>query len=185
MTKRLMSYFIRGVVFVVPIGFTIWVLYATVHSVDLWARTQLGLQFPGLGLIITLAAITFLGFLASNFLTRQAMDWFERMFDSLPLVKLLHGSLKDVLSAFVGDKKRFDKPVIVDLNGNGTIKAMGFITRENLDAYQQPDHVAVYLPQAYNFAGQVVLVPRSSVTFLDIPATEVMTFIVSGGVSGK
>ena len=116
-----MSYFIRGVIFVVPIGFTIWVLYGTVHSVDLWARTQLGLQFPGLGLLVTLAATTFLGFLASNFLTRQAMNWFERMFDSLPLVKLLHGSLKDVLSAFVGDKKRFDKPVIVDINGNGRV----------------------------------------------------------------
>lgn len=185
MTKRLMSYFLRGVIFVVPIGFTVWVLYGAVHSVDLWARNQMGLQFPGMGLVITLAAITFLGFLASNFLTKQIMNWFERMFDSLPIVKLLHGSLKDVLSAFVGDKKRFDKPVIVDLNGNGSVKAMGFITRENLDAYQQPDFVAVYFPQAYNFAGQVVLVPRTAVASLDLPASEVMTFIVSGGVSGK
>lgn len=183
--SRLMSYFLRGVVFLVPIALTFWVLYGTVHSVDLWARTQMGLQFPGLGVVITLASITFVGFLASNFLTKKMIHQFEKIFDRLPLVKLLHGSVKDVLSAFVGDKRRFDKPVVVDLHGNGSIKALGFVTREDLAQYQLDGYVAVYFPQAYNFAGQVVLVPSASVNALDLPASEVMTFIVSGGVSGK
>ena len=185
MTKRLMSYFLRGIIFVVPIGLTVWVLYGTIHSVDVWARTQLDLTFPGLGLVITMAVITFLGFLASNFLTRRALQWFERLFDRLPVVKLLHGSLKDVLNAFVGDKRRFDMPVVVDVNGNGSLKAIGFITRENVEHYQPGGYVAVYFPQSYNFAGQVVLVPRSAVLPIELPASDVMTFIVSGGISGK
>lgn len=183
--SRLVSYFLRGAVFLVPIAVTFWVLYGAIHSVDLWTRTQLGLQFPGAGVIITLAATTFVGFLASNFIGRKFVASLERVFDRVPVIKLLHGSLKDVLSAFVGDKRRFDKPVVVDLHGNGSVKAIGFITRENVEPYQQTGYVAVYFPQAYNFAGQVVLVPRTSVALLDIPASEVMTFIVSGGVSGR
>ncbi|MCG5055083.1 MAG: DUF502 domain-containing protein [Myxococcales bacterium] len=183
--KRLMSYFLRGIVFLVPIGLTVWLLFGAVHSVDSWARDQLRLPFPGLGVVVTIVAITFVGFLASNLLTKRLVHALERIIDRLPVVKLLHGSVKDVLSAFVGDERRFDKPVVVSMNPHGTVKALGFITRDNVEAFQLVEHVAVYFPQAYNFAGQVVLVPRTAVTLLDMPSSDVMTFIVSGGISGK
>lgn len=185
MVKRLVSYFFRGVVFIAPIGLTLWMLLGTVAAVDGWARTQLGLPFPGMGVVITVAFVTFVGFLASNFLTKRLVATFERLFDRLPLVKLLHGSLKDVFNAFVGDKRRFDKPVVVNLNSEGSVKALGFVTRTDLQEYLQVDHVAVYFPQAYNFAGQVVLVPASAVQALPMASSEVMTFIVSGGIVGK
>lgn len=185
MVKRLVSYFLRGVVFLVPIGLTAWVLFGAVHSVDKWAGDALGLPFPGVGFVITLAFVTFVGFLASNFLTKRLVSTFERLIDRLPLVKLLHGSLKDVLNAFVGDSRRFDRPVVVSLNSEGSVKALGFVTRDNVDQYLQPNYVAVYFPQAYNFAGQVVFVPKSAVEELTMSSSDVMTFIVSGGISGK
>lgn len=183
--KRLVSYFLRGILFVVPIGLSMWLLVGAFTTIDDLVRHQLRLPIPGLGFVVMLASITVIGFLASNFLTRRLLRGLEHVFDRLPVVKMLHGAVKDLLNAFVGDKRRFDKPVIVALNRDGHVKAMGFITRDQMDHYQQPDSVAVYFPQAYNFAGQVVLVPRDAVTPLDIPASEVMTFIVSGGVSGR
>lgn len=183
--KRLVSYFLKGVVFLVPIGLTVWMLFGAVRSVDRWAGEMLGFSFPGVGLIITVGFTTFVGFLASNFLTKRLVGAFERLFDRLPLVKLLHRSLKDVLNALVGDKRRFDRPVVVNMNAEGSVKALGFVTRDKVDQYGHLDHVAVYFPQAYNFAGQVVLVPNSAVQDLSMAASDVMTFIVSGGISGK
>jgi uncharacterized membrane protein len=183
--KRLLSYFLQGLVFLVPIGLTIWVLLGAIVAVDEWARGGLGLDIPGFGIAFSLSAITFAGFLASNFLTRRLMRTLETVFDRLPLVKMLHGALKDLLSAFVGEKKRFDKPVLVDLNAEKTIKALGFITREDLEYLGEPGFVAVYFPQSYNFAGQVVLVSRAVIRPVDQGSGDLMAFIVSGGISGK
>jgi len=182
--KRLISYFLRGVVFVAPIGITAWLLASAFLWVDDWVRSRFELPFPGLGLGAAIVAVTFVGFLASNFLTRRLMRALEGLVARLPLVKILHGSFKDLLSAFVGDERRFDKPVLVSMNRDGTVKLMGFITRETLETYGLEDHLAVYFPQAYNFAGQVVVVPKTSITPLDRASSDVMTFIVSGGISG-
>jgi uncharacterized membrane protein len=183
--KRLLSYFLQGLVFLVPIGLTIWVLLGAVVTIDEWGRGRLGLDIPGFGIAFTISAITFAGFLASNFLTRRLMRTLETLFDRLPLVKMLHGALKDLLSAFVGEKKRFDKPVLVTMNAEKTIKALGFITREDLMYLGEPDCVAVYFPQSYNFAGQVVLVAREAIRPIDQSSGDLMAFIVSGGITGK
>jgi uncharacterized membrane protein len=98
---------------------------------------------------------------------------------------MVHGSLKDLLSAFVGTGRKFDRPVVVSMDAEGRVKAVGFVTRDDMTTYKQDDSVAVYFPQAYNFAGQVALVPRHAITALDLAASDVMTFIVSGGISGK
>jgi uncharacterized membrane protein len=88
------------------------------------------------------------------------------------------------MSAFVGPERRFDRPVIVDLSPGGGVRAIGFVTRDSLAAYGLADSVAVYFPQAYNFAGQLVVVPRAAVKAIDVPSADVMTFVVSGGISG-
>jgi uncharacterized membrane protein len=97
-------------------------------------------------------------------------------------VKLVYNSIKDLVSAFVGDKRRFDAPVAVSLAGNN--KVLGFVTRDGLGRLGMPDYVAVYFPQSYNFAGYLMLVPRAQIEHLDLPSADVMTFIISGGVSG-
>lgn len=183
--SRILSYFLRGLVFLAPIGLTAWVLYSSFVSIDGWARRHLGLEIPGLGVAITLAAVTLVGMLASNYLTRTLLHALERLLQRVPFIKMLHGSVKDLLNAFVGEKRRFDKPVLVSLTADGTVKALGFVTREDVALLGEPDAVAVYFPQSYNFAGQVVIVPRSACRALPLPSSEVMALVVSGGVSGK
>jgi len=103
----------------------------------------------------------------------------------LPLVRILHSSIKDLLGAFVGDKKKFDHAVLVELIPGSSARMVGFLTSDDLAFLGLRDEVSVYLPQSYNFAGQLVVVPRSRVKTLDAPSSDVMTFVVSGGVAGR
>jgi uncharacterized membrane protein len=108
---------------------------------------------------------------------------FEDVLKRLPFVRLLYSSSKDLLSAFVGEKRRFDMPVVVSLYGDAGPKAIGFVTKESLAEFGLADHVAVYLPESYNFAGNLFVVPRSRVTPIDAESADVMAFVVSGGVA--
>ena len=109
----------------------------------------------------------------------------SNIFNKVPLVKMLYSAIKDLVEAFAGEKKKFDKPVLVTLGTSSYAKIVGFMTRENLDNLGLEDHVAVYLPQSYNFAGNVLIFPKEAVKPLDIESSELMTFIVSGGVAGE
>jgi len=100
-------------------------------------------------------------------------------------VKLVYTSLKDIVGAFVGEKKKFNRPVLVALTKGGDVATIGFVTRNGLTELGLADHVAVYVPQAYNIGGNVVVVPSDRVTPLDADPAKVMTFIVSGGVTGE
>ncbi len=100
------------------------------------------------------------------------------------MVKLLYAAIKDFTNALAGEKRSFDKPVLVEIISGGP-KVLGFITREDLSMFALSEHVAVYLPQSYNFAGQVLIFPSDRVNPLDIESSKVMAFIVSGGVLGK
>ena len=101
----------------------------------------------------------------------------------LPFIRLLHSSVKDILSAFVGDQRRFDKPVIVEVLPGSGVKAFGFMTKESLEAFHLQDQVAVYFPQSFNFAGNVLLYPRKQVAPVETDSAKLMAFIVSGGIT--
>lgn len=188
--KRILSYFLRGLLVTVPVGLTILLLVYVFRGLD---KVFGGLfripAVPGLGLflgiVVTLSAITLIGFLASSFIGRRLFGLVDRVFTRVPLVKMLYTSIRDLVEAFASEKKRFDKPVLVTLGPGGSIKAVGFITRESLECLGLKDHVAVYLPQSYNFAGNVLVFPKEAVRPLDIESSEAMAFIVSGGVSGS
>lgn len=177
--SRLLNYFLRGLVFVVPIALTIYVSWWVFHRIDSW----LGIPIPGVGFLATLALITLVGVLGSNLITRSWLAVVERVFARLPFVRLLYASTRDLLDAFVGEKRRFDTPVMVTLMPGGTMRVLGFVTQPSLEQLGLADHVAVYLPQSYNFAGNVVVVPASQVQRVDADSAAVMAFIVSGGVS--
>jgi len=192
--KKLLKYFCNGLLFIVPVAVTIYVVYWLFVSID---QTVLKIIMPdqtpgtepawwrtGLGVLILLVVITVVGVLTSLFITRPLLQLIEKVFGRLPLVKLLYSSIKDLIGAFVGDKKKFDQPVIVALASGGTTKVLGFITRKSLDFWQMADEVAVYLPQSYNFAGNLIIVPRDQVKPLHADSSDVMAFLVSGGVSG-
>jgi uncharacterized membrane protein len=179
--KKIARYFLEGLLYLVPVVITVYVSYLILVKIDRLLR----IPIPGVGLITTLALITLVGFLASNFLTRKLLSWIDLIFNRLPLVKLLYSSIKDLINAFVGDKKSFDKPVLVSLTADASISALGFITRATLENFGLEDMVAVYLPQSYNFAGNLLVVHKERVTPLDAGSSDVMALIVSGGVSGR
>lgn len=183
--RRLAYYFFQGLIFLVPILFTLWIAGSTFLAIDDWVRRVVHVPVPGIGFLLMLVAFTGFGFLASNFFTSRLLVFIERQLDRLPLLRLLHTSIKDLMSAFVGERRRFNRPVLVDMDAAGRIKVAGFVTRDSMANYGRPDDVAVYFPQAYNFAGQVVIVPRTAVTAIEGDSSDVMAFIVSGGVTGK
>ncbi len=184
--KRIVSYFVSGLIIVVPFAFTVWLLGFLIVTLDSWTVRVLGKDrtFFGLGLILTAAFVTIVGLLGSHFFTRRFVRSFGRVFERLPVVKMVYGAVKDMMNAFVGPERRFDRPVLVELQPGTGIRALGFITRESMAHLGLADDLAVYFPQAYNFAGQVLIVRRSAITAVEAPSAQIMTFIVSGGVSG-
>ena len=187
--RTLAKYFAKGLLFLIPVAATFYILYWLFTSVDMHVRTPLeeAVGAPltrGLGVLITLALILLVGLLVSLFITRPLFLLVERLLERVPLVKLLYSSLKDLVGAFMGDKKKFDQPVLLTLNPAGNVKAVGFVTRKSLDFLDLHDEVAVYCPQSYNFAGNVLILPRSQVQPIDLDSSDMMAFVVSGGVSG-
>jgi uncharacterized membrane protein len=176
--RRILTYFFRGLLFVVPIGLTIYVITLIIQFLD----GILPIPIPGLGILIMLAFITFVGFLASIFITKPLFEVFERWVFKIPLINILYTSIKDLMSAFVGDKKKFNIPVIVKLSEN--MSRLGFITQDDLSLLEEENLVAVYFPHSYNFSGNLYLVPRENVRILkNVKSADVMKFIVSGGIS--
>ncbi len=192
MMKRLTRYFLQGVLFAAPIAVTVFVFYKVFILIDEPVRAKLDEVFeysvPGLGFVTTIVVaivfLTIVGFLSSNIITRSLMRLLDRQFGRFPLVKLLHSSIRDLVGAFVGDKKKFDQPVMVTLVPGSDVKVIGFVTRKSMESWGLPGETAVYLPQSYNFAGSLIVVPRDRVQPVPLASGEVMTFIISGGVSG-
>jgi len=178
--RRLLNYFLRGLVLVVPIAITLYVCWIVFVRIDGW----LGLSIPGLGFVVTIAVITLVGFLGSNLITRGMLAIVDQTVGRLPFVRLLYTSTKDLLNAFVGEKRRFDKPVLVRLSMQTEARMVGFVTQESLERLGLPGYSSVYFPQSYNFAGNLVLFPSSQLEPLDAASADVMAFIVSGGVTG-
>ncbi len=179
MSKRLVRYFIRGCLVLVPLGITGYIVYRTLLFVD----QLLPVGIPGVGILLTLLIVTLVGLLTSNVVGKSVFQFTDRLLSGMPLVKLIYTSIKDLIRAFVGDHKSFDQPAAVALYPGGP-RMLGFVTRDGLHALGLPDHVAVYFPQSYNFAGQLLVVSKEQVELLDVPSSEVMTFVVSGGISG-
>jgi len=179
--KKLTTYFLKGLLFLVPVVVTFYVIYLIFTKVD----NLFNFSIPGMGFLFTVVLITLIGFIASNFLTRELVLIVDRIFTRLPLVKMIYTSIKDLVGAFVGEKKRFDKPALVRLSAGGDVSVIGFITCEDLENLGLADKVAVYLPQSYNFAGNLIVVPREQVTPLDVDSGSLMAFIVSGGITSS
>ncbi len=181
--KKLVGYFIKGLVIFVPMALTVFLLILAFTRLDAVFRDFLPVSFPGMGILFTVSLIFVIGFVASNFLGKRLFALVEKLFTGLPLVKLLYSAVKDMIEAFAGDKKSFDKPVIATIAPGGAAKVVGFVTQESLDNLGLSDHVAVYVPQSYNFAGNVLLFPKEAIKPLSIESSQAMAFIVSGGVS--
>ena len=184
--KALSAYFVKGLLFVVPLAVTIYAAGKILTVSDLFLRRIFGINIPVLGFLFAIAALTGIGYLTTNIFTRGIIGFVDRMLRRVPFVKLVYTSIGDLINAFVGKKKGFDKPVMVSLFPGSGAKALGFITCEDLAHLGIADHVLVYFPQSYNFAGQALLIPRNDVVPLKgVSSSEVMTTIVSAGIAGR
>ena len=177
--SRFLTYFGRGLLAVSPIGLTIWVLY----SIFVWVDGLVPTAIPGIGLLIVLGIIMGVGVLVSTVIPNSFLTLFEGSIKHLPLVRLIYFSLKDLIAAFVGDKKKFNQPVLVVINRQSELKKLGFITQADLNHLGIQGHVAVYLPHSYAFSGELFIVPAENVTLLSMSSSEAMKLIVSGGVA--
>ncbi|MHC4938725.1 MAG: DUF502 domain-containing protein [Planctomycetota bacterium] len=180
----ILRYFFRGLLVTVPVVATCYVLWFVFVTLDGLVDSEkwFGRVIPGIGVAVVLVLITFVGFITSTFLTKWVVTLMDKFFQQMPGAKLIYTAIKDMMEALVGEKKRFDRPVRVRLAESGP-EVFGFITNEKIAWEGLEDRVAVYFPQSYNFAGQVLLFPRDRVHSIDAESSEVMKFIVSGGVS--
>ena len=178
--KKFINYFLQGLLYIVPIIVTFYVVYWTFQKID----GILPFQFPGLGLIIIIALITFIGFVGSAIIASPINAFFQRLLKRAPLLQTIYSSVKDLMSTFVGKKKGFSQPVLIKLYENSTIERIGFITNEDLSTLQiKEGKVLVYLPHSYAFSGQLFVVDRNYITPIDSSSSEIMKLIISGGVT--
>jgi uncharacterized membrane protein len=189
--KALVNYFIKGVLVVVPIGAAIFLILWIIASIDktlnlsdliLTDTKGNPIYIPGLGIATIIVVIMLTGVVVTNLITEPIYKWFSRLFHRLPLFNFVYTSVKDLTEAFVGDEKKFNEPVLVTMDEFG-LKRIGFVTHKDLNVLGLPDDVAVFFPFSYSFTGQLVILPATRVQHIDKSASEMMKFVVSGGVS--
>jgi uncharacterized membrane protein len=178
--KKLLSYFLQGLWFIIPIAATIYVLYKAFYFVD----TIIPFDIPGLGLIVIVVGVTIIGYLSRFYFANPFLTYMEKLIERTPLVKIIYSSVKDLISAFVGEKKRFSEPVLVTTSLQPLIQRFGFITQNDLsDLGIAKERVAVYLPFSYGMNGMLMVVGKEYITPINTSGTEMMKFIISGGVT--
>lgn len=184
--RTLFNYFLRGLLFVFPLAATLYIMISAItwsnNTLNDLLFDWLSLDIPGLGLITVFFTVTLIGYVFSKAFTRPLVNYFESFLARVPLVKIIYTSLKELTEAFVGDKKRFNKPVLVQI-GTESLKRIGFVTQKDMAEVGLEEMVAVYCPHSYNFSGNLYLVPKSHVTPLNLNSTDVMKFVVSAGVT--
>ncbi|MCM4164288.1 MULTISPECIES: DUF502 domain-containing protein [unclassified Arenibacter] len=186
--KRIVNYFLQGLLYIAPLGITAYIIYVVFHFIDNLLKDKLeeifNIDIPGLGLAVIFLFLVLVGIIGQSILARPFKDLFKRIIEKTPLLKLIFSALNDLFSAFVGKEKKFNKPVIVLVNPISNLEKLGFLTEEDLSTLDEKEKVAVYFPHSYNFSGELFIVPKNQVRPIDISPSVVMKFIISGGVSG-
>ena len=179
--KRFIKYFLQGVVVLAPVTITIYLLV----KVFIFMDSLNPFNIPGAGLVLTCLAIALVGFIVRNYISDRVIEWFERQIKKTPIVSIIYTAVQDLLKSFVGDRQSFKQPVIVKLYENSEIRRLGFITNDNFTKMPElgQEYITVYCPHSYNISGNVFLVPAHYVTPVNLNASDVMKYTVSGGVT--
>ncbi len=190
--RKLINYFLQGLLVAVPVIVTFYVLIVVVRWVDNLLPFQLPVDIPGygtydipgLGLLIIVVVITAFGYFATHLVANPVFRIFEKGMLRAPFIKIVYTAVKDLVEAFVGEKKRFNKPVLVKTTNEPEMHRIGFVTEDDLTSIGLPKgKIAVYFPFSYGFNGQLFIVPKQHVTAIDVSGTVMMKFIISGGVT--
>ena len=190
--------FFQGVVVLAPIGVTIWVVVSLFNWVDNFLPNLLNFIFPlqfaevdgqipkvtGLGFVVAITLVLFIGWLSSLFFVERLMSVFDKILEKTPGVKIIYSSVKDFLEAFAGNKKKFDEPVLVNVDSTDVWR-IGFITQTNTEHFGLKDFVTVYVPHSYAISGITYIVSADRIKKMPkgVNASEAMKYVVSGGVT--
>jgi uncharacterized membrane protein len=179
--KKIVRFFIQGLIILAPIAITGYALYWLFEKVDGILRPYLNV--PGLGFTLIILFVVLVGWISSNFLMGSAISFFDQWMERTPGIKFIYSSTKDFFEAFAGDKRKFNKAVLANVFSHD-VWIVGFLTDEEMQKFELgADHVAVYVPQSYNFAGQLYILPKEKVRKIEhITSGEAMKYAVTGGV---
>lgn len=193
--NRIINYFLRGILYIVPLSVTIYILYISIlfienlispilESINTIINVQLEWLSLLLGVIIIFILVLIIGFLGSIIISTPINSLFKKLLKQAPLIETIYTSIKDLMNTFVGNKKGFSEPVLVKIYENSTIERIGFVTNKDvLSLNIKKGKVLVYLPHSYAISGQLFVVEKKDVTPIDKSSGEIMKLIISGGVT--
>ena len=185
--KRLAGFFLQGLLYLGPIALTGYIIFEIFNFIDnllyQYLTEVIGMSIPGLGLLIILMIVTLLGYFGQTILANPFKFLFKGVIRRIPPIKLIYSSINDFFAAIVGKERKFNQPVLVRISEDTNLEKLGFITESDLSNFGVKDKVAVYFPFSYTFSGEMFIVPKESVKTLQIPAADVLKFVLSGGVT--
>jgi uncharacterized membrane protein len=185
--KKIVGYFFQGLLYVAPLGLTIYAIVLLFNVIDgliqNYIEEWIKIHIPGLGILLIFLSITLLGMIGGSILGAPVRRTIDKLLDKAPLFKVIYSSIRDLLSAFVGKEKKFNRPVLVKVNTISELEKVGFLTRDDLSNIGIKDKVAVYFPHSYNFSGELFIVPAEHIRPLNMAPADAMKFVVSGGVA--
>lgn len=178
--RHIGQYFLRGILVIAPVLITVSALLWLFRKLDGWLHPLVTL--PGLGLVLLLLFVVVVGWVSSFFLIQRTFGVFGSALEQMPGVSFIYSSVRDFFEAFVGNKRRFTQAVLVNVFAD-EVWIVGFLTDEEAGNFNLgKDYVSVYVPQAYNVAGQLYLVKRSRVRPIENHTPpDVMKYAVTGG----
>ena len=179
--QKLIQYFLQGLLILGPVSITIYFIYEIFDKIDNILRPVINI--PGIGFVTIIGFVILTGYLSSFFVMSRILSILDKFLEKTPGIKLFYSFIKDFFEAFAGNKKKFTKSVLANVDDTD-IWRVGFITQEDMSGFGMENYVAVYLPMAYSVAGNVYIVPKEKVRpITNISAAQSMKFAVSGGVT--
>ncbi len=193
MLRKLRSALVRGLVVVLPIGFTLWLLWWLGSSTEALLRKLILLvipaehYLPGMGIVAAVVLLLAAGTLFNALLVQSALASWERMIGRIPVVKTIYGASRDFMKLLPagGPRRALSRVVLAQF---GDAQVIGFVTRDDASelGIVPPDRdlMAVYFPMSYQIGGYTALLPRSRIVPLDLPVETAMRMVLTGGLSG-
>lgn len=184
--KQVGAYLLRGTFIIAPLFFTLMAIWKILNLLDSPVQeifySIFGYHIYGLGLLTVLFILIVTGYFGTTVIMGGIFRSFEKLIFRIPLVKEIYKALRDIIGAFVSDKKKFEKPVLVEVY-DGVFR-IGFITNEDLSVFHlDPQLIAVYFPLSYAFTGELLLIHREKLKLIDSKDVKgLMKFTISGGI---
>lgn len=194
--NKTLQYFLQGLVVIAPVAVTAYVvvwLFTTVdnilpniiHSIfpDNPQIENAIITFPGFNFLLIILLFILIGWLSSLLFFSRIMSLFDYLLEHTPGIKFIYGSVKDFFEAFTGNKRKFNKPVMINVDALDVWR-IGFITEEAASDFHLPEHSVVYVPHSYAVSGITYIVPKERIKLLtDIASADAMKFVISGGIT--